>query len=268
LAGSEPRERGHRLDPPTLSGQSLENAMLRHSRRTLFIAALLLFPAQAFAGESLVGPGGKPGVATEWSSAGGNVTISVKNGFNPAAVAAAIQKGVAGSTAKVDGGKVVVSGVAQAKLLSALEKISVEPGMDDVDSNFAAIQNMGGGEEEGSGSSIRASKTTDFSEVMKESALIATVKQVQQGSFPVAFLVLKVVEVPAGAPEAIKKGATITVVPRIRTLEGGSIDPKDSQSTLNVGAWFARPGDKVAIRLGSAVKDKKDTWLATSYERR
>jgi hypothetical protein len=237
-------------------------------RRALLVV-LLLAPAPALAGEALVGAGGKPGVATEWSSAGGNVTLTVKNGFNPAAVAAAIQKGVAGSQAKVDGGKVVVSGVAQAKLLSALEKISVEPGMDDVDSNFAAIQNMGGGEEEGSGSSIRASKVTDFSEVMKEAALVATVKQVQQGSFPVTFLVLKVVELPAaGAPEGIKKGSTITVVPRIRTLEGGSIDPKDAQSTLNVGAWFARPGDKVAVRLGGPVKDKKDTWLATSFERR
>jgi hypothetical protein len=228
-----------------------------------------MLPARAFAGEALVGAGGKPGVATEWSSAGANVTITVKSGFNPAAVAAAIQKSVAGSTAKVEGGRVVVSGVAQPKLLAALEKITIEPGMDDIDSSFANIQNMGGGEEEGSGSSIRASKTTDFSEVMKESALVATVKQVQQGSFPVAFLVLKVVELPAaGGPEGIKKGSTITVVPRIRTLDGGSIDPKDSQSTLNVGAWFARPGDKVAVRLGGAVKDKKDTWLATTFERR
>src|SRR5689334_1250583 len=73
----------------------------------------------------VVGPGGKPGAAAAWTGNGTTVTLSIAKGFDAKAVADAIQKGVAGTSATAQGDKVVVNGLAQDALLSKLEKVEV-----------------------------------------------------------------------------------------------------------------------------------------------
>jgi hypothetical protein len=233
-------------------------------------ALLAIAPIAAWASEPVVGAGGKPGAAKSWTGDGTTLTFVLKDGFPAKSVADAIAKGVPGTTTKVDAGKVVVNGVEKAKLLTALEKVLVEPGADDVDATFATIQNTGG-EEDGSGSSIRASKPTDMSSVMPKETppLVGSVVKVQQGTFPMAVLTVKVLELPAGsAPATVKKGGTIMIVAKIPLAANGAIDPKDATATANAGSWYARPGDKIAMRIQGPAKDHKDTWLATTFERR
>src|SRR5688572_7595398 len=104
--------------------------------RSLALAIGLLTPAAAFA-TPVVSPGGKPGAAVSWSSSGTTVTLRMAPGFDANQVAAAIGKGVQGASAKAEGDKVVVTGIAEAQLLPKLEKVDVAESMDDVDAMLA-----------------------------------------------------------------------------------------------------------------------------------
>lgn len=235
--------------------------------RGAVLSLCILVPASVLAGP-VVGPGKKPGAAASWTSAAGAVTLKIAAGYDASEVAKAIGAGVKGSTTKVEKDTVVVTGVAEAALLEALEKIEVKEsagGGDDVDAMLSAMQKPGG-EEEGSGSSIRATQAADFSEILgaKQELLAAKVVTVDRKKFPLVFVTVKLTQVPKGSPVGLKAGGKIKVLPRVKS-KSGVVDPTDQASTLNVGAWYAQPGDAVLLRLE---KDQKDgVWIAAAFDR-
>jgi hypothetical protein len=232
--------------------------------------SLTLLAAPLAAGaDPLVAAGGKPGVAKSWTAKGDTATLVLAEGFVPADVAAAIEKGVAGTTAKAQGNnKVVVSGKPLPELLGALEKVDVSPPLDDVNQMFAALQGAGGGggEGEGSGSSIRATSDADFSAVIEDrtASAEATVVEVKHGDYPFVAITVSLVSVPKAAANWLKKGEKVTVVPRINAVRG-VIAKGDEQSKINVGAWYAKKGDKVSLKLEG--KTKQGFWVAERFER-
>lgn len=237
------------------------------ARSVMFSVAVLVSPLAAIAAPA-VAPGGKPGAVASWVANGPSITLTPAQGFDAAELAAAISAGVKGVTAKVDNGKVVVTGLAEAQLLGALEKVDVkEASGDDVDAMLAALQKPGG-DDDGSGSSVRATKAADFSEVMgaKTEVITAKVLEVTHGQFPVVAVTIKVQQLPKGLVlPGVKTGAKLKVVPRVKS-KGGMVDPTDEASKLNVGAWYTQPGDVVLVRLE---KDPKDgVWIAAAFNRR
>ena len=121
----------------------------------------------------------------------------------------------------------------------------------------------GGEQEEGTGSSIRATRAMAVDRLLgpEDKRVQATVLAVQRGKFPLVVITVRIDRAPTGGP--ISAGDKTTVVPRIRNRIG-KISPSDEQSLLNVGAWYAQPGDKIEIRLG---KRGKKIWWATAYRR-
>ncbi|MCK6544622.1 hypothetical protein L6R52_02035 [Myxococcota bacterium] len=232
------------------------------------LGAALLAPALTASAAPVVGAGKKPGVAASWSSAGGAVTLKIVQGYDAAEVASAIAAAVKGASAKAQGSDVVVTGLAEADLITALEKVDVKEAAsgDDVDAMLANLQKPGG-EEEGSGSSIRATQQTDFSEVLGDKTEIigAKVVSVDRRKFPLVIVTVKLDKVPKGlAGPGLKSGATLKVLPRVKS-KNGIVDPNDQASTLNVGAWYAQPGDKVQLRLEKEPKD--GVWVAAAFNR-
>lgn len=244
---------------------------LRAVARTLaagVLGAALITPAITASAAPVVGAGRKPGVAASWSSASGAVTLKLAAGYDAAEVASAIAAGVKGASAKASGADVVVSGVAEAELLAALEKIDVKEAAtaDDVDAMLANLQKPGG-EEEGSGSSIRATQQTDFSEVLgdKTELIGAKVVSVDRKKFPLVIVTVKLDKVPKGITgPGLKSGAKLKVLPRVKS-KNGIVDPNDQASTLNVGAWYAQPGDKVQLHLEKEPTD--GIWVAAAFNR-
>lgn len=232
-----------------------------------FLIALMLGSASLASAAPVIGPGGKPGAAASWKSAGGGLTLKCAKGFDAAAVAEAIRKHVKSASVKTEGDNITITGLPEAELLKALETVDVPEG-DDVDGLLSQLHNQGGGEE-GSGSSIRATKSADFSELMgkKDELITAKVVDVKRAQFPLVFVTVKLGQVPkSAAPEGLKPGATITVLPRVKSRQG-VVDPSDETSKLNVGAWYAQPGDTVLLRLEKGPpKDK--VWVAAAFDRR
>lgn len=228
---------------------------------TLGLASLM--PLSALA-EPVVSPGGKPGAAKAWSSQDGAVVLELVPGFTADAVAAAIQKGVAGAKASAKDGKVAVTGVDEKKLLVALEKVDVSA--DDVDAMVSALQ---GGGDEGSGSSIRATKAAELPGASAPAELQvvgATVLSVKHGKYPHVAVTLKLDVIPKALADAgVKPGAKVTVVPRVQ-LEGGRIAPTDERSKTNIGAWYARTGDKIQVAIEG--QNPQGFWVAAQFERK
>ena len=101
--------------------------------------------------------GNKPvaSVVTAWSSSGNKVELTIRAGVDPKGVAEAIQGGVEGVKAKVQAGKVVVQGRAEADLLKALA--AVELGGTD---EFGQLPQGARTASEDSRSSLRAKETS------------------------------------------------------------------------------------------------------------
>lgn len=231
--------------------------------RALYLAcSLTLLAAPAWA-DPVVNTGGKPGAAASWSSSGGSVVLVVAEGYDAAQIAKAINASVKGAKAKVAGGKVVVTGVAEAALLPQLEGVDVDAPMDDVDQLLSNLK--GGDDEEGSGSSIRATKLADFTDVLGKASerIEGEVSGVSRSRFPLVMVSVVVSKVPAGV-KGIKKGDRITVIPRVKS-KNGVVDPKDRASQLNIGAWYAQEGDHVSLKLEP--KPKRSYWIAKGFER-
>lgn len=239
--------------------------MMRRAARALpFTLALLLSAAPGFA-DPVLQPGGKPGVATEWSSASGVITLRIGEGFDAEEVATAIRDTLPGAQAKADGPQVVVTGVDEAKLLAALEKIDVggDGDGDEVDEMLSALQNPGG-DEDGSGSSIRAGKKVDFDAVKGPPGhlILGKVVKVRRGRYPVVLVSVKVQRTPKSG-KGPARGSTVRVLPLIKSSEG-VVDATHAQSQLNVGAWYARRGDRVKLRLSG---ERDGIWVAKAFER-
>ncbi|MEQ8280065.1 MAG: hypothetical protein RMA76_01845 [Deltaproteobacteria bacterium] len=233
--------------------------------RALLLSVSLSLVSTVALADPVVNAGGKPGVAKSWSAAGSSVVLVVADGYDANEVAAAIAKNVKGAKAKAKGGKVLVSGVAEAKLLAALEGVEVDRTMDDVDQLLTDLQG-GGDDEEGSGSSIRATKLADFSDVLGKPSgrLEGKVTGVTRSRFPLVMVSVVVSKVPAGV-KGIKKGDRITVIPRVKS-KNGVVDPNDRPSQLNIGAWYSQEGDHVTLNLEK--KPKKSYWIARGFERK
>ncbi len=216
------------------------------------------------AARPLVEPGARPGAVAAWSEADGAVRLEVASGVDAAAVAAAVARAVSGAKAEARDGKVLVRGVTLAALLPALEKVELEAGgADDIDAMLSSIR--GDNTDEGSGSSIRATAETNFSDVFADesSALTARVLAVKRQQFP---LVVVTLQLTRGIKDdkVLRKGAKLEVIPRVRS-RAGVVDVDDKLSKLNVGAWYAQPGDLVRVKLET--EPREGVWVATAFER-
>lgn len=235
-------------------------------RRVITSFLLLAAPLAAHA-DPLVAKGGKPGAAKSWSTgADGTILLELVPGFTPEAVVTAIHKGVPGAKAAAQGGKVAVTGVDEAKLLVALEKVDVSA--DDVDAMVSALQGPGG--DEGSGSSIRATQAMDMGKAGVVDRAVAelvpgTVISVKHGKYPFVAVTLKLDVVPKALADAgVKAGSKLTVVPRVQ-LENGRIAPADERSKTNIGAWYARTGDRIQVQVEG--QSPQGFWVAARFER-
>ena len=233
-------------------------------RALLVTLALGLLGASVALADPVVAPGQKPGVATAWTTDKATTTLVIAAGYDASEVAEAIVAGVKGAQAKADGQQVVVTGVGEAALLAALQQIEVDPAGDDVDAMLSALQNPGG-EDDGSGSSIRATNDKAEFEAVRGppgQLVFGRVVKVRRARFPLVFITVKVERGPKSG-DGPAKGETIVVLPRVKS-KGGVVDPADAASQLNVGAWYAQPGDRVKVRLEA--KERK-VWVAKAFER-
>ncbi len=218
---------------------------------------LVLLSTVAFA-DTVVGPGGEPGVATSWKTTGTTVTLTIKDGFSASEVAEAIVRSVPGSKAEADDSVVKVTGVSEADLIKALARVEVDEALDDIDGAFAALQNPMDGDD-GSGSSIRATKHTTIPGIgqkapppAKSKAYAGKVVSVMHKRFPLVVLTVKT-----------KGGKSLKIVPRIMTKRG-IIDSKDAESKQNLAAWYCRKGDQINFKV---IKEDKSFSVATAFSR-
>jgi hypothetical protein len=233
--------------------------------RTTIALAVLLVPTVALA-VPIVKGGGEPGAATSWASKKDAVVLEIGADYDASEVASAIEKKVPGSSAKAKGSSVIVTGVAQDKLLAALAQIEVEPSMDDIDEMLTELRKPG--DDEGSGSSIRATQAADFSDVMgeKEALVEGKIVAVEHHRFPMVVVTVKIGSVAAGV-KGVKKGQTVKVIPRVKS-RNGVIDPEDKTSKLNVGAWYAVKGDAVRLRFEGDAPRSDSIWIAAAFQRK
>ncbi|MBK8014684.1 MAG: hypothetical protein IPK13_25445 [Deltaproteobacteria bacterium] len=231
-----------------------------------FVSLLSIgLPVTVAKADPIVKQGAQPGVAASWSANGKTATtLVIASGYNAADVAKAISQAIPTATAKAKADKVLVSGLSTDDLLKKLQTIDVDPALDDIDTMLSALQFANA--DDGSGSSIRATKSADFTDVMGEQneQISAKVVSVKRDRFPLVFVTVKIESMPKGnAPAGIKRGQRITVLPRVKSKKG-LIDPEDKASKLNVGAWYAQPGDRVKIRLE---EQHEKIWIAAGFDR-
>lgn len=224
---------------------------LRPFLLTLAVGGALTCAAHAEPLVKLEGGQAKPGVVTEWQDEGDKVTLSVKSGTDPQAVADAIKNSVPRVRTKVQGGKVVVTGRPKDELLKALSEVDFGEG--DLDALASAALTD---EDEGSGSSLRAKKTADLEKLFKnkDKLVVAQVVGVSYGPFPEATVTVKVIANPTGElGKKIARGDNIKVVPVLKK-KGAAPDFSDDNTQNNAGAWYLKKKDKVRILIGKEVK--------------
>jgi hypothetical protein len=235
--------------------------MMKLVPTTLALLTLGLLASPSVAAETVISPGGQPGVATKWSGSGKSITLTIKKDYSANEVADAIERAIPGARATGKGRKVLVKGIAKEELISALERVEIDPELDDIDAMLTSVQGLDA--DEGSGSSIRATKAAELAAAGKPpAAVVATVLEVRHKRFPVVALKVRLDEITAKGP-GLQAGSTLTVLPLIRT-KYGILDRTDKQSKANARAWYARPGDRVALKLEAT---DKSYWMATEFER-
>lgn len=211
--------------------------------------------------EPVLSPGGKPGVAESWTANGEVVTLVIGADHDAEAVAKAILEQLEGVSAKTEKNRIVLTGMKKDALVAALTKVDIA-GADDVDEMLAAMQKPGGDED--SGSSIRATKAVDFSDVVgaKHQQVTAKVLEVERARYPYVTIKVRIVKVPRKFRD-FKAGHVLSVVPKIRTKDG-SVDQEDRATMLNIGAWYVQPGDRVVMRMD---EKRSELWIAEAFKR-
>jgi hypothetical protein len=194
----------------------------------------------------------KPGVVTAWSGSGKKVELTLEDGADAGAVAAAIEANVERVRCKVRGGKVLVIGKTQDDLLAAIAKVELGDGGGDLDLLASAAAD----ESFDSGSSLRAKKTAELSKLLKDRATVAEGKvvAVQTGKFPAVRVQVRILRGPTGAlGKDVRKGKTLTFEPKM-AMKGGAPDLSDVPTQTNLGANYLEAGDRVKIKVGAAKK--------------
>lgn len=232
------------------------------SVKMVMASALVALPLAALAGEALVKMDGDkptPGVVTAWSGSGTKVELTVKDGADAKVVADAIQAGVDKVKAKVQGGKVVVTGKPQDELLKALA--GVELGGEDI----GALAQAAAGTDD-AGSSLRAKKAGDLAKLFADQAttLVGKVTAVEPGKFPEVVVTVQVLRAPSG-PEAntLRKGAKIKFKP-VYKMKGSAVELGDEDTQQNLGAYYLRANDQVRVKFG---KSNQGTYEAIIIDR-
>lgn len=190
-----------------------------------------------------------PSVVTAWSGQGKKVELTLVEGTDPRAVAAAIEANVDRVRAKVKGGRVLVLGKTVADLLPALAEIDLEAPEDDLATLAEASLATDAID---SGSSLRAKKTVELKKLLsdRKRTAVGTVVSVTPRVFPYAEVRIRILRAPTGPlKETVRKGKTLMFVPKLRR-KAGAVDFTDPQTQMNLGAYFLKKRDRVNIRIG------------------
>lgn len=226
------------------------------------VLSITLSAGLAFA-DTLVtmkGDAAQPGVVTAWSGSGKKVELSLKDGADANAVAAAIEANVERVRAKVRGGKVLVIGLEQDALLKALSTVELG-GEGDMGLLAAAAME----DAVDSGSSLRAKKTADLKKLLQDRATVAQgqVVAVNTGKFPDAMISVRVLSGPTGElGKTVRKGQTVVFAPVFK-MDKGQLNLADTQTQTNLGASFLQKGDRVKVKIGKPIKGGYEAELIT-----
>jgi hypothetical protein len=99
----------------------------------------------------------------------------------------------------------------------------------------------------------------------RDDNLHAKVVHLSRGRFPLVALRLRVVRpAQSGAGAEVGAGDLLVVVPALAMREQHA-DLRDRATELNAGAYYLRPGDRVAVRLDRRLGA---TWVAGTIERK
>lgn len=224
----------------------------RGALAALFASLLTVGVASAKPLVVMDGGSAKPGVVTEWSGAGKKIELSLEDGSDAEAVAAAIEANVERVRCKVRGGKVLVIGKTQDDLLPALAGVELG-GEDDMGLLAAAAADEG----IDSGSSLRAKKTASLAKLFKDRATVAQGKvvAVTQGAFPNVKVSVRILRGPTGdLGKKVRKGKTLHFTP-VFSKKAGKVDFSDAKTQNNLGAYFLKKGDRVRVKVGKAAGD-------------
>lgn len=129
------------------------------------------------------------------------------------------------------------------------------------DAAAAEVEPSGGG-------SIRAKKEVELARANRldrDGNLLAKVEALLRGRFPLVALRVRVIRAArTGKGAEVGTGAILVVAPEVAT-RGQEVDLSEPANQLNAGAYYLKPGDKVAIRLG---EKRGETWIADYVERK
>ncbi|MEL7239079.1 MAG: hypothetical protein AAGK78_09465 [Planctomycetota bacterium] len=194
--------------------------------------------------------------------------LTIAPRFDAEDVADSIRAGLKGAATKVADQQVTVSNAPIDRIMAALAKIDVAPPLDDVDSMLKELQ-AGADSDEGTGSSIRATKAMSLADLLGPAPkrLYATVLAVQRGQYPLVLVTVRVEQAPENA--AVAAGDKLTVIPQVRVKDRQVED--DPLSSLNIRAWYAQQGDAVELKLGERRATRRsypDIWSAKAYRRK
>ena len=229
------------------------------------VLTAISFSGQSVHAENLVKlDDGEPqsSVLTSWTEKGSKSIFTVRDGEDPKEIVELINEEISGIKAKVRAGKIQIKGKPLAELLPLLAEINLEE-----EEDFGALASASFDADFDSGSSLRAKKVADVKKLLSDSQVVAIgkVMGVQRGTFPRTLVLVQILRGPKGAlASSIKKGGKIKFEPAF-TRKKGQIDWSAHSNQVNAGAWYARPGDKVVVRIGSTLKGAYEAEL---FERR
>lgn len=221
----------------------------------LLLAAVLAAPAASDEAAATAPLLGGPGAACEARTEGARVVLSIRPGFRPEDVAAVVGDRLPRVQMVVDGRQVFLEGVTLSRLKADLQSARVAPSPDDIDALLAALG--------GDAQPIDAAREPPVVLDEDEMVLTARVLDVRRQRFPLVFVEVNILKAPEGAPVSAPR--RLLVLPRVRSTRG-LVDPADDRSKVNVGAWYAKPGDRVRLVLEDRTEDE-NVWLAALFQR-
>ena len=242
----------------------------RRSRYALSVAISVLLTALISLGQSAFAEHlvkmdagqAQASVLTSWSQKGSKSTFTVRDGEDPREIVELINEEISGVKAKVRAGKIQIKGKPLSELLPLLAEINLEE-----EEDFGALASVSFDTDFDSGSSLRAKKVADVKKLLSDANTVAIGKVIgiQRGTFPRTLVMVQILRGPKGTlGESIKKGGKIKFEPSF-TRKKDQVDWQVQSNQVNAGAWYARPGDKVVIRIGSTLKG---AYEAEIFERR